>query len=99
MYLFFFKTNGDPRDQPLLTHAVPPRRAADLRSTKLLQPTNCDDRPKASSRRNDCHMGWPAGRKKKTTVISSWGASSRYGNVLWLNTTRFSMFCFYVCNR
>ncbi|CFN68293.1 Uncharacterised protein [Bordetella pertussis] len=43
----------------------------------MASPTNSDDSPKASSRRRDCHMAWPAGRKKKTMVMMICGASSR----------------------
>src|SRR3546814_8799572 len=58
---------------------------------KLARPTNSEDRPKASCNCMDCHMAWPAGRKKKISVTAICGASSRYGRVLCRKTTRFSM--------
>src|SRR5678815_1889222 len=59
-------------------------------ASKFCRPTNSLLRPNASCSWNEYHAAWPAGTKKKTTVIAICGASSAYGSQAERKTTRFS---------
>src|SRR6476661_1367830 len=49
---------------------------------KFARPTNSLDVPKASWLCVACQSATPAGQRKKSAVIASCGATSRYGNTL-----------------
>src|SRR3989344_1609334 len=61
------------------------------RSRKLSKPTHSFENPKESCIWNDCTRAWPAGQKKKTLMMASWGARSTHGSHAERNKTRFSM--------
>src|SRR4051794_1222406 len=50
------------------------------RSTKFSKPIHSTVVPKASERWNDCTSAWPAGQKKNTAMMVTWGANSTQGS-------------------